>query len=33
MLWGWMLAQGMHLFFAHRTFQWSNEARARRRTA
>ena len=28
-LWGWMLAQGMHLFFAHRTFQWSNEARGK----
>jgi len=28
-LWGWMLAQGMYLFFAHRTFQWSNEARGK----
>jgi hypothetical protein len=26
-LWGWMLEQGMHIFFAHRTFSWSNEAR------
>ncbi len=26
-LWGWLLAQGMHIHFAHRTFQWSNEAR------
>lgn len=26
-LWGWMLAQDMHIFFAHRTFQWSSEAR------
>ncbi|QDL38361.1 class I SAM-dependent DNA methyltransferase [Rhodoferax sediminis] len=25
-LWGWMLAQGMHIQFAHRTFRWSNEA-------
>ena len=25
-LWGWLLAQGMHIHFAHRTFQWSNEA-------
>ena len=25
-LWGWMLAQGMHIHFAHRTFRWSNEA-------
>lgn len=25
-LWSWMLAQGMKIFFAHRTFQWSNEA-------
>ncbi|MFW9595642.1 MAG: class I SAM-dependent DNA methyltransferase [Macromonas sp.] len=24
-LWGWMLAQGVHLQFAHRTFQWNNE--------
>ncbi len=26
-LWGWMLAQGVHIQFAHRTFNWSNEAR------
>ena len=26
-LWGCLLAQGMHIHFAHRTFQWSNEAR------
>ena len=26
-LWSWMLAQGMRLQFAHRTFQWSNDAR------
>jgi N-6 DNA Methylase len=25
-LWGWMLAQGIHIQFAHRTFNWSNEA-------
>ena len=25
-LWGWMLAQGAHIHFAHRTFRWSNEA-------
>ncbi|MEQ1669207.1 MAG: type IIL restriction-modification enzyme MmeI, partial [Sulfuriferula sp.] len=25
-LWGWMLAQGLHIQFAHRTFSWSNEA-------
>ena len=25
-LWGWLLAQGMHIHFAHRTFRWSNEA-------
>jgi len=25
-LWGWMLAQGMHIHFAHRTFSWTNEA-------
>lgn len=25
-LWSWMLAQGMKIFFAHRTFQWRNEA-------
>ncbi|HMN76928.1 MAG TPA: class I SAM-dependent DNA methyltransferase [Burkholderiaceae bacterium] len=26
-LWGWMLAQGVKIAFAHRTFQWGNEAR------
>ncbi len=26
-LWGWLLAHDMHIHFAHRTFQWSNEAR------
>ncbi len=26
-LWGWLLAHGVHIHFAHRTFQWSNEAR------
>ena len=26
-LWSWLLAQGIHIHFAHRTFQWSNEAR------
>lgn len=25
-LWSWMLAQGIHIHFAHRTFRWSNEA-------
>jgi hypothetical protein len=25
-LWGWMLAQGIHIHFAHKTFQWSNDA-------
>ena len=25
-LWSWMLAQGIHIRFAHRTFQWANEA-------
>lgn len=25
-LWSWMLAQGVHIHFAHRTFSWSNEA-------
>ncbi len=25
-LWSWMYAQGIHIHFAHRTFQWSNEA-------
>jgi hypothetical protein len=26
-LWSWLLAQQVHIRFAHRTFQWSNEAR------
>jgi len=26
-LWAWMLAQGIHIQFAHRTFYWSNEAK------
>ncbi len=26
-LWGWLLAQGVKIHFAHRTFAWSNEAR------
>jgi len=25
-LWGWMISQGMHIQFAHRTFQWTNDA-------
>ena len=25
-LWGWLLSQGIHIHFAHRTFQWTNEA-------
>jgi hypothetical protein len=25
-LWAWMLAQGIHIQFAHRTFQWTNDA-------
>ncbi len=25
-LWSWLLAKGMHIHFAHRTFRWSNEA-------
>ncbi|MDD2883116.1 MAG: class I SAM-dependent DNA methyltransferase [Rhodoferax sp.] len=25
-LWGWLLVQGVHIHFAHRTFSWSNEA-------
>ena len=25
-LWGWLLAQSVHIHFAHRTFRWSNEA-------
>ena len=28
-LWGWMLAQGIKIHFAHRTFSWSNEARGK----
>jgi len=28
-LWSWMLARGMHIQFAHRTFNWSNEARGK----
>lgn len=28
-LWSWMLAQGIHIHFAHRTFQWSNEAKGK----
>jgi len=28
-LWQWMLDQGMHIHFAHRTFQWTNEARGK----
>jgi len=27
LLWSWLLAQGIHIHFAHRTFQWSNEAK------
>ena len=27
LLWGWLLAQGVKIHFAHRTFQWSNEAK------
>jgi hypothetical protein len=26
-LWSWLLAQGIHIHFAHRTFQWRNEAK------
>ena len=26
-LWGWLLGQGVKIHFAHRTFQWQNEAR------
>lgn len=29
MLWSWMLAQGVRIHFAHRTFRWSNEASGR----
>jgi hypothetical protein len=28
-LWDWMLSHGMHIHFAHRTFQWANEARGK----
>ena len=28
-LWGWMLAQGIKIQFAHRTFSWSNEAKGK----
>ena len=28
-LWGWLLAQGVHIHFAHRTFAWTNEARGK----
>lgn len=28
-LWGWMLAQGVKIHFAHRTFSWTNEARGK----
>ncbi|MDI1341599.1 DNA methyltransferase [Polaromonas sp.] len=28
-LWGWLLAQGVHIHFAHRTFKWSNEAKGK----
>jgi len=28
-LWGWLLAQGIHIRFAHRTFKWMNEAPGR----
>jgi hypothetical protein len=28
-LWGWLLAQGIHIHFAHRTFSWTNEARGK----
>ena len=28
-LWGWLLAQGIKIHFAHRTFSWSNEARGK----
>lgn len=28
-LWNWMLMEGMKIFFAHRTFQWNNEARGK----
>ena len=28
-LWAWMLAQGIKIHFAHRTFSWNNEARGK----
>lgn len=28
-LWGWMLSQGIHINFAHRTFSWTNEAKGK----
>lgn len=28
-LWGWMLAQGIRIHFAHRTFSWTNEAKGK----
>lgn len=28
-LWGWLLAQGLKIDFAHRTFAWSNEAKGK----
>jgi hypothetical protein len=28
-LWSWMLAQGMKIFFAHRTFSWNSEAKGK----
>ena len=28
-LWGWLLAQGVHIQFAHRTFSWTNEAKGK----
>jgi len=28
-LWNWMLAQGVEIYFAHRTFRWINDARGK----
>ncbi len=28
-LWGWLLSQGIHIHFAHRTFSWNNEAKGK----
>jgi hypothetical protein len=28
-LWSWLLAQGVHIHFAHRTFSWTNEAKGK----